>query len=81
MRLLRGLAVLIGDIAGHKIHLIKKVGILPLFDPTNNADRDSEIEYLSKLRDYKLENCYFSYTYDLTSSLSKNMTRNSLELL
>jgi hypothetical protein len=66
--------------SGHKINLIKKVGVISLFDVANEDTRDNEEEYLSRFKDYKLENCYFSYTYDLTNSLSKNMTRNAVQL-
>ena len=32
------------------------------------------------MEEYKIENFYYSYTYDMTNTLCKNMVNNSLAL-
>lgn len=62
---------------GHKIHEIKTTEILQLFDLRSDNTTEYEKEYRRLLGEYKLENYYFSTTYDLTNTLGRNMVATS----
>ena len=60
--------------------MVRKTGILPLFELQDTDTKAAERKYIEILRSYRLENFYFSYTYDLTNSLHWNLSTNAQRL-
>ena len=64
-------AQIVGSILKHEIFLVKKINVLPIF-------KMEESKTLKQLRDFLNEPdlFYYSYTYDLTASLSSNFLQS-----
>lgn len=58
---------------------MKGTELLQLFD-LRNEGLDAEKKYREILEEYKIENYYYSCTYDLTNTLPRNMLVNSVPL-
>lgn len=67
----------VSKIGLHSIYEVSKTEMIPLFDATDNANRDDENFYVSMFQNIEMQKTgfYFSYTYDLTNSLQENILR------
>jgi hypothetical protein len=54
--------------------------MLQLFELRGDGTQDAEKKYREILAEYKIENYYYSCTYDLTNTLPRNMLVNSMPL-
>jgi hypothetical protein len=59
---------------------VKATETLQLFELRSDGSQDAEKKYRQILEEYKIENYYYSCTYDLTNTLPRNMLVNSMQL-
>eukprot|EP00762_Andalucia_godoyi_P000539 ANDGO_05262.mRNA.1 Phosphoinositide phosphatase SAC1 len=68
---------IVGSIAGHIVYSVEQTSLIPLFDISGRKmfGKDLESRYREIFQHLDLtSDFYFSYTYDLSSSLQRNMT-------
>ncbi|RUS21146.1 hypothetical protein BC937DRAFT_93466 [Endogone sp. FLAS-F59071] len=69
----RSVVALIG---GHYVYHIDDTKLLPIGQPTKHGKNSDEMRYTGIFHNVDLtKNFYFSYTYDITNTLQRNMTR------
>jgi len=58
----------VGKLGQHSIYQVYKTEMVPLFEATDNVNRDDENFYVSMFQNFEVQKTgfYFSYTYDLT---------------
>ncbi|KRX00400.1 hypothetical protein PPERSA_03621 [Pseudocohnilembus persalinus] len=67
----------VGNIGQHQVFQIQKTKFLQLFEGSSGKN---EKKYLKILKQYDLEfGFYFSYTYDLTNAMNKNLSQNAVD--
>ena len=66
-------AVVVGNLASHKIYQVTGVRILRLFTLNKDTTEADELRHFKLLEQYDFDNVYFSLTYDLTNTLANNL--------
>lgn len=59
---------------------VKATELLALFELRGDGTQEAEKKYRQILEEYRIENYYYSCTYDLTNTLARNMLVNSMPL-
>ena len=67
----------VGKIGMHSLYQVTKTEMVPLFQATENANRDDENFFVNMFQSLEVHKTgfYFSYTYDMTHSLQENILR------